>query len=106
MGGTHPIAGPHSRLTVIESHRTAAGEPAGGAGLSWVTVRLQTSVAYQDHRPAAPIRFVAISFHPCAACRYPAAAMLAIGAGPVPRDRVAVSTTLKLDSVVTASCRR
>ena len=71
MGGRHPIAGPHSRLTVIESHCTAAGEPDGGPGLVWVTVRLQTSVAYQDHLPAAPIRFVAISFQPCAVCRCP-----------------------------------
>ena len=40
-----------------------------GSGLSWVTVRLQTSVAYQDHWLALPIRFVAISFQPREVCR-------------------------------------
>lgn len=69
MGGRHPIAGPHSRLTVIESDDTAAGEPDRGPGLSWVTAMLQTSVAYHDHLPAVPIRLVAISFQPCAMCR-------------------------------------
>ena len=35
-----------------------------GSALSWVTVRLQTAVEYQNHPPALPIRFVVISFQP------------------------------------------
>ena len=40
-----------------------------GSGSSWATVRLQTSVAYQDHPPAPPMRFVVISFQPREVCR-------------------------------------
>lgn len=72
-----------------------------GPGLRCVTVRLQASVAYQNHWLALPIRFLAISFQPLDVCRYPAAVTVAIRSGP--GARVAVSTTLKLLSVVTAS---
>lgn len=52
MGGTHPIAGSAERITLTESHCTMLGEPGGGDGSDWVTVKLQTPTAYQDHRPA------------------------------------------------------
>ena len=45
IGPTHPIAGPHSRPTVIVSE----GAAELGSSLNWVTVRPQTSVAGQDH---------------------------------------------------------
>lgn len=64
-GRRHPIAGPHSRLTVMVSE----GAAELGSGSSWATVRLQTSVAYQDHPPAPPMRFVVISFQPREVCR-------------------------------------
>jgi len=53
---------------VIESQVTTLGEPVG-VGLSWVTVRLQTSVEYQNHPLTLPIRLVAISFQPREVCR-------------------------------------
>jgi len=64
----HPRAGVSSRLAVIESQVTTLGEPVG-VGLSWVTVRLQTSVEYQNHPLTLPIRLVAISFQPREVCR-------------------------------------
>src|ERR1022692_1233927 len=75
-----------------------------GRGFSCVTVRLQTCVANQDQAPRLPICLIAISFQPCAVGRYPAAVTVALGG--LPPARVAVSTTLKLDSVVAASRRR
>jgi hypothetical protein len=62
MGGTHPIAGSADRRTVTESHCTMLGEPDGGPGLNWVTVKRQTPTEYQND---SPIRFLAISFQPC-----------------------------------------
>jgi len=59
------MAGPHSRLTVIES----AGLAELGTGLSWVTSRLHTSVANQDQPAGLPMRLVAISFQPRAVRR-------------------------------------
>jgi hypothetical protein len=73
--------------------------------LNCLTVRLHTCVANHDHPSALPIRLVAISCQPPGAWRKPAAVTVAAGAEPVPGDRVAVSTTLKLLSVVTASHR-
>src|SRR6266568_1450634 len=99
-----PIAGVISRLTLIESNLTTGGEGLTALFLSWVAVSAQVCTENQNHPLALPIRFLAISFQWLPDRRKPAA--LTVASSGCPGSRVAVSTTLKSDKAVTASCRR
>jgi hypothetical protein len=95
----HPIDGVASRLTLIEATRRVRG-----VLRNWVVVSEQVSTENQNHPLGRPIRLTEISCQRRPDRRKPAAVTVAVGGRPGPR--VAVRTTLKLDKVDTASCRR
>src|SRR6266566_4107024 len=99
-----PMAGVISRLTLIESNLTTGGEGLTVLFWSWVVVSAQVCAENQNHPLALPIRFLAISFQWLPERRKPAAVTVASRGWP--GSRVAVSTTLKSDKVLAASCRR
>lgn len=98
------MAGVISRLTMIELNLTTGGDGLAVVFFSWLAVSEHVATENQNHPLALPIRLTAISLQALPDLRRPAA--VTVASSGCPGSRVAVSTTLKSDNVVTASCRR
>ena len=99
-----PMEGVISRLSLMESNLTTAGDGLVVLFLNWVVWSEHVCTANQNHPLALPIRFLAISFQWLPDRLKPAA--VTVASSGCSGSRVAVTTTLNSDSVVAASCRR